>query len=175
MLVMPLDPGSLPYMRRNTELEQQRAIGGPVAFPRRQVLARGSLVHATDGYQTQCLARVLPGARDVSADATPTCRECGREPYLAIPVGHRIPPVYVASYITVQTLDAPWAEENLSNMPASAPAAAREWHVRYRCRQAARDAVRDGLQLGPDAQDALLASGLLPLLQDLAPVSSTTM
>ncbi|WP_280920088.1 hypothetical protein [Streptomyces sp. SPB4] len=165
---MPLDPVSILYMRRNTELEQQREFVGPAAFHRRQVLARGSLVHATDGFQTRCLGRVLPGATDVPADTAPTCPECEREQYLAIPFSrHRIPPVYVAAYITVQALDAPWAEEELSHLPITATAAAREWHVQYRCRQAAQTAVRDGLQLGPRAQEALLSSGLLPLLQDL--------
>ena len=167
---MPLDPESLPYMRRNTELEQQRSIGGPATYPRRQVLSRGHLIHATDGFQTRCLARVMPGATEVSVNASPTCPECEREPYLALPFSkHRIPPVYVASYITVQALDAPWVKEDLANMPIAAPAAAQEWHVRYRRRQAARVAVRDGLQLVAGAQEALRASGLLPLLQDLEP------
>lgn len=150
----------------------------PPFFPRRQILAAGHLVHATDTWQTACLNRVGPGSAFVD-DARPvTCRGCTRRPPMKgewLVSYDGVPSETVARDAVVEAIDAPWLDAFMEE-PYDGPRFEysvfglfdavkwRESLARDRRERAASDALQKGLLLGRHARALLVSSGLLKVL-----------
>lgn len=151
----------------------------PPAFSRRQILASGRMVHATDTFQTACFAHVLPGATSLPDDTPATCPTCLKEPSLKLMSGS-VPAEQIARHATVHALTPPWLGEYMHSFDLMTylreygyrdPEAAEKAHASFATwlqAKAAFDALQEGLLLGRHARGLMTAAGLPALLAGAA-------